>query len=305
MLCICISKVHNRLMAWYTLIRMGLTRNPQTNPCRAYTSTLAPPWYTYKMKCITYSIGCIFLHYYFLINLTLLSRVVNSNTFQSSFTRNIVFLTHKRVNISLGVVEKACWTTDQVEGIDQMRSAQVLRRLCVSVHTGDGQQEQQSTSLEPHCHGHADRKTGVCSFTDKTNIHLHAQSSINNTPVTIAFSVDLPSCWSLTCSWSRGQGKVEMVEERLLGTNSVSFSLLYMRLDRLCSLCLNQRKTNPVRKHTLTLLRDCPITRATLAVFAQPIHMYSWVMLRWWKTNTFWCSRRSSSLCCQSQVGIG
>lgn len=68
---------------------------------------------------------------------------------------------------------------------------------------------------------------------------------------------------------------VEMVEERLLGTNSVSFSLLYMRLDRFCSLCLNQRKTNPVRKHTLTLLRDCPITHATLAVFAQPIHMHS------------------------------
>lgn len=253
MLCICISKVHNRLMAWYTLIRIGLTRNPQTNPCRAYTSRayIGPSVqcrlrYTYKIKCITYSIGRISLqypeYYYFLIILSFLSRVVNSTTFQSSFTRNIVFLTHKRVNISFGVVEKACWTTDQVEGIDQMRSTQVLRRPCVSVHTGDGQQEQQSTSLEPHCHGHTDRKTDVCSFTDKTNIHLHAQRSINSTPVTIAFSVDLPPCWSLTCSWSRGQGKVEMVEERLLGTNSVSFSLLYMCLDRLCSLCLNQRK---------------------------------------------------------------
>ncbi|MCM8651737.1 hypothetical protein MZO44_16790, partial [Lactiplantibacillus sp. E932] len=34
--------------------------------------------------------------------------------------------TQKRVNISLGVIEEACWPTDQVEGIDQMRSTQVL-----------------------------------------------------------------------------------------------------------------------------------------------------------------------------------
>ncbi len=47
--------------------------------------------------------------------------------FQRFSTRNLVFLTQKRVNISFGVVEESCRTTDQVEGIDQMRSTQVLR----------------------------------------------------------------------------------------------------------------------------------------------------------------------------------
>lgn len=185
-----------------------------------------------------------------------------------------------------------------------MRSTQVLRGPCVSIHTGDGQQEQQSTSLEPHCHGHTDRKTDICPFTDKTNVRLHAQSCINSTPVTIAFfcwfTILLVTYLFLKQTRNDRDGRGEMVwdEQCVLLTFIHAFG-------RFCSLCLNQRKTNPVRKHTLTLLSDRPITHATLTVFAQPIHMNSWVILRSWKTNTFCCSRKSSSLCCQSQVSIG
>lgn len=35
-----------------------------------------------------------------------------------------------------------------------------------------------------------------------------------------------------------------------------------------------------VHKHTLTPLSDCPITHATLAVFTQPIHINTRVVLR-------------------------